>query len=255
MPRIRYMDGARNEWIKTTGVLTASSAVAALPAAASQSPDRSYVWRSVAGTGVHTLDIDFGSSQSPTSVAVANVKLVGTGALLLYTGATPGAETTLVATLPTQDRDTRTTFAFFNATAGRYWRLKWTNPTAASDYAEVGYVHLGTYFEPTINPVVPAEIQRVDPSVASESIDGQASYARRSKYFSGRWQFRGIPEAQLDSYRLMFDALGVSGPFFQVLDTAVSWSSWLALLAGPLEVGLESLAGRYALGQAWREVR
>ena len=254
MARIRFMDGSRNFWTALASTLTASSAAAGLPASYSQHQDRSKVWRSVTGTGAATIDIDLGSSQALTCVAVANVKLVGAGTLTLYTGASLGAETTTVGVLPTQDRDTRTAFLFFTAT-GRYWRLKWSNPGAASDYAEVGYVHLGTYFEPAQNVRVPVDIARLDPSVSSESVDGQATFARRTKVFSGAWVFQEVPEAQLDTYRSLWDALGVSGAFFQVLDDGLPWTSWYARLTGQLGVQLSVLQGRYNTGLAWQEVR
>lgn len=255
MARIRFMDGSRNFWPALTSTLTASSAAVGLPATNSQHQDRTKVWRSVQGTGTATLDVDLGSSLSPTCLCVANVKLVGAGALLLYTGATLGSETTLVATMPAQDRDTRTSFAFFSATAGRYWRLKWTNPGSASDYAEIGFVHLGTYFEPTQNVMVPADVSRVDPSVTSESVDGQATFSRRTKVFRGAWLFQEVPEAQLDIYRANWDAAGVAGAFFQVLDTALPWTSWLSRQTGELGVKFNTMSGRYTVGVPWQEVR
>lgn len=255
MARIRFCDTSRNLWVALTSTLTASSSTASLPVANTQHPDRAKVWRSTAGTGTPTIDIDLGSSQAVTSLIVANVKLVGTGALLLYSGATLGAETTLRATMPAQDRDTRTTFAFFASASARYWRLKWTNPTSATDYAEAGYVHLGTNFEPAQNVIVPADIARLDPSVESVSVDGQQSFARRTKVFRGAWQFAEVPEAQLDSYRAMWDALGASGVFFQVLDEALPWTSWYCRIAGSLATQLSVLSGRYNVGLPWQEVR
>lgn len=255
MARIRFADTSRNLWAATTTTLTASSAAAALPATYSQHPDRARVWRSTVGTGVATIDCDLGSAQDVTAILVANVKLVGSGALLLYSGASLGAETTLQATLPALDRDTRTTFAFFSTVSARYWRLKWTNPGADSDYAEVGYVHLGTYFEPAQNVTVPVEISRPDPSVESVSVDGQQTFARRTKFFRGAWEFGEIPEAQLDTYRALWDGLGASGVFFQVLDTGLPWTSWYCRIAGQLAVQLSHLEGRYNVGLPWQECR
>lgn len=255
MPRIRFCDTSRNLWVALTSTLTASSAAPSLPVSNTQHPDRAKVWRSASGTGTPTIDIDLGSSQAVTALLVANVKLVGSGALQLWSGASLGAETTLRATMPAQDRDTRTTFAFIASASSRYWRLKWTNPTAANDYAEAGYIHLGTYFEPTQNVTVPVDISRIDPSVEAVSVDGQQSFARRTKVFRGSWQFAEIPEAQLDSYRAMWDALGSSGVFFQVLDDALSWTSWYCRIAGSMATQLSVLAGRYNVGLPWQECR
>jgi hypothetical protein len=255
MARIRYADTSRNLYVATTTTLTASSSVTALPASHSQHPDRAKVWRSVTGTGVPTMDVDLGSAQDVTCLVVANVKLVGAGALLLYSGASLGAETNLRATMPAQDRDTRTTFSFFATVNARYWRLKFTNPGSANDYAELGYVHLGTYLEPAQNVTVPVDLQRPDPSVESASVDGQQTFARRTKFFRGAWEFGNIAEAQLDNYRAMWDALGASGVFFQVLDDALPWTSWYARIAGQLAVQLAVLEGRYNVGLPWQECR
>jgi hypothetical protein len=195
---------------------------------------------------------------SISAVAVANVKLVGTGVLELYergTAGTPGTAN-LVATLPAQDRDRRTAFAFFNALSRRHWQLKWTNPTSASDYAELGHAFLGVETVPTFNVRVPARISRFDPSVASMSVDGQESYARRTKFELGAWEFDFVPETQLTTLRTLFDTLGVGTPMFMVLDTALAWSCWLARLGpGEMTRELTSRAGRYTIGFPWREAR
>lgn len=255
MARIRFMDTSRNLYVATATALTPSATVTALPAANSQHPDRAKVWRSTQGTGVATMDADLGSAQDVTSLLVANVKLLGAGVLELYSGASLGAETTLQATMPAQDRDTRTTFAFFSAASARYWRLKFTNPGGANDYAELGYVHLGTYFEPLVNVAVPAEIARPDPSVIVESVDGQATMARRTKFFRGAWSFRNIVDAQLDLYRAMWDALGVGGVYFQHLDTSLPWTCWYARNAADLSIELAEIENRYTLSFPWVENR
>lgn len=257
MPRIRFMDPSRNLWTAVSAVLTASSSATALPVANTQHPDRTKVWRSATGTGTPTIDIDLGSAQAVTCVAVANVKLVGAGVLELYqrgSAGSPGAAT-LVATLPTQDSETRAAFAFFNSVSFRHWQLKWTNPGAASDYAELGFIHLGTYFEPTQNVIVPTESARKDPSVLSASVDGQVTVRRRTTYADGAWVMQEVPEAQLDLYRAMWNGMGVGGVFFQVLDTSLSWTCWMARSMGEFKRQFGVLAGRYNIGLPWEEVR
>lgn len=257
MPRIRFMDPSRNLWTAVSSVLTASSSATALPVGNTQHPDRSKVWRSATGTGTPTIDIDLGSAQAVTCVIVANVKLVGAGVLELYqrgSSASPGAAT-LVATLPTQDSETRAAFAFFNSVSFRHWQLKWTNPGSASDYAELGYIHLGTYFEPTQNVIVPTDAARKDPSVLSSSVDGQVTVRRRTAFADGAWVMQEVPEAQLDLYRAMWNAMGVGGVFFQVLDTSLTWTCWMARSMGEFRKQFGVLAGRYNIGLPWEEVR
>ncbi len=249
------MDTSRNLAVATTTTLTASSSATALPASYLQHPDRAKVWRSLTQTGVQTMDFDLASAQDVTSVCVANLKLVGAGALQVYSGASLGAETTLRATITSQDRDTRAASSFFTTGNARYWRLKWTNPGSANDYAEVGYVHLGTYFEPLVNITVPVDIARPDPSVLVESVDGQAQAVRRTKFFRGSWVFQNIVEAQLDLYRALWDTIGVGGVYFQHLDTSLAWTCWYARNAGELTVTMSDIVGRYNVGLPWVECR
>lgn len=257
MPRIRFMDPSRNLWVLPSAVLAASSSAVGLPVGNTQHPDRSKVWRSATGTGAPTIDIDLGSAQAVTSVVVANAKLVGTGVLEVYQRGSAGTAgvATLVGTLPAQDAETRTAFLFFNSVSFRHWQLRWTNPGAASDFAELGYVHLGTYFEPTQNVIVPTEAARKDPSVLSSSVDGQVTVRRRTPYCDGAWVMQEVAEAQLDTYRAMWNAMGVGGVFFQVLDTSLAWTCWMARSMGEFRKQFGVLSGRYNIGLPWEEVR
>lgn len=239
-----------------SAALTASSSASALPAAASQNEDRSYVWRSLTQTVLQTLDIDLGSVLPVSAVALANAKLLTGGVIELYhrgDAGAPGAAT-LVATLPASNAFTRTTFAFFSSISHRHWQLKWTNPGAVSDYAELGYAFLGVELEPTINVMVPTSIPRVDPSVKQVSIAGQESYATRQKRFAGSWSFMEVTEAQRDQLEVLFDTVGASGTHFVVLDTALPWTCWYARLGADLRIDLAIVAGRYTVGIPWMEV-
>jgi hypothetical protein len=241
----------------SSATLTASSATSALPVTASQNEDRSYAWRSLTQTGVQTIDIDLGSVLPVSAVALANVKLVGAGVLELYhrgDAGAPGAAT-LVATLPAADAYTRTTFAFFATISHRHWQFKWTNPTAASDYAELGYAFLGVEVEPSTNIKVPASFGRFDPSTAGQSVDGQKTMSRRTKYFAGSWEFDDITETQFGQLQAFFDSVGISGTHFVVLDTSLSWSCWYARLVDTLALGLAIVVGRYPAKVNWEEVR
>jgi hypothetical protein len=246
-----------NKYAAAATVLVASSAVSALPVGASRNPDRTYVWRSLTQTGVQTVDVDLGTVMTVSAAAVANVKLLGAGILELYHRGDAGAAGTavLVAQLPAADRDTRTACAFFTAQAHRHWQLKWTNPSADNDYAELGYAFLGEELVPTFNVKVPADIMRVDPAAMSASVDGQKSFARRTKFVRGAWEFMLVPEAQLSDMRTLFDTLGVSGSMFMVLDTALAWSAWFAQIAGELTWQMDLAPGRYSVRFPWEEVR
>lgn len=255
MPRIRFLYD--NQYSKTTTVLAASSAASALPVGATQNPDRSYVWRSANNTVVQTIDIDLGAVTAIAAIAVANVRLLGAGVLECYErgDAAAAGAATLVATLPTQDADTRVAFAFFNSQSHRHWQLKWTNPTAVNDYAEVGYVFLGTYVEPTVNVSAPSDLDYDDPSIGTPSVDGQESFTVRTRFASGTWEFYYAPEALLTSLRIIYRAVGVHTPIFVVLDTTLTWTGWLCRFVGGIGHRLEDVAGRYTLTCGWKEAR
>jgi len=244
-----------NRYTAPATVLVASSAESALPVGASQNEDRSYVWQSATATGTQTIDIDLGAVLPVSAVALANLKLVGAGVVELYERGDSGSagSATLVATLPAQHARRRTTFAFFASQSHRHWQLKWTNPGSASDYAQLGYAFLGVEVEPPINVRVPAEITRIDPSVGAASVDGQMTYAQRTKYCVGAWDWDTVTEAHKEQIEDMFEAIGASGTHFVVLDTALAWSCYYARLAGEFAAPLGLVAGRYSPRIGWRE--
>ena len=256
MSKIRFLHA--NLASQPTTILTASSAAAGLPVTAAVNPDRTYVWRSAVNTVVQTIDLDLGAPAAVSVVALANVKLLGTGVVELYhrgNGSSPDASPTFVATLPAQDTDRRLAFAFFAEATHRHWRLQWTNPTAASDYAEAGYVYLGTYTEPSINVSVPFDFADADPSIAGESLDGQATFTARTVFQAGTFRFQDISEADLAALRSIRRSVGVRTPFVLVLDDAQAWTAWLARFASDLSVGFGEMAGRYDVAFEWKEVR
>jgi hypothetical protein len=256
MSKIRFLYD--NVWADAGGTVAATSEASALSAAASQNPDRSYVWRSLSQVANQALTRDLGSSKAATCVAVANVKRQNAGTLKLQEagiGAGPGAWND-VATIPVQDAHSRVSFAFFNSLSARHWRLLFLNGNGAlADTAEVGYVHLGTYFEPTYNIMNP-EIHRFDPSVGRASVDGQSTFAQRSPFDYGDFNFDAMPEADLNSLQSIYHSVGNSTPFFVVLDTALPWMAWLLRFSSPVRSMPVSLAPiGYDVGLSWTEAR
>jgi hypothetical protein len=257
MARIRFC--WENAYAAAATALAAASSVSALPVSLTKNTDREYAWRSATATTEQTIDIDLGAVTAVSVVALANVVTLGVGVVELYErGDSSSAGTaTLVATLAAQDRDTRAVAAFFASQSHRHWQLKWTNPTGASGFASLGFCFLGTYDEPTVNVKVPIPLGRPDPSLGSESVDGQESFALRTKYIVGSLVFDAIAEAQLSELREMYDAIGVSRPLFIVLDTALSWSTWFARLASSQDWEMEpnGAIGRYGYQMSFKEVR
>ena len=249
--RIGYV----NRW--KSGTITASSAAAGLPAAATQHPDRKYVWRSNASAGVATLDIDLGSSMAVTLAAAANVKLVGTGVLRVNSrgsGGAPGAST-LQGTLPTQNSETLAAAVAFGSVSARHWQFEWTNPSVVSDYAELGFAFLGTYLEPSLNVLPGWPLRRDDPSVSRASLGRQKQFATREKYFAGQWSWDAAGFTDFDNLRAVYDTVGVSGEVVFVLDSTFGWTTWFARLSGALAMSPSLAQRRAGVQLPWEELR
>ena len=253
MANIRLMDTNRYTAAATT--VTASSAASALPVGASQNVDRTFVWRSAQATTVQTIDIDLGSVLAVTCVAVANVKLLSGGAFELKErgdAASPGAAT-LVTAIPTPNVGTRVAFVFFTSQSHRHWQLNWTNPSANNDTAELGFCHLGTFFEPTVNVNAPLLTGLTDPSDVTESVDGQRTVVTRTLRDAGRFQWQDAAQADLDRLDTIFRAFGPRVPIFVVLDTTLAQTAWLLYLGTVLERQFAEVNGRYDVGVDWQE--
>lgn len=239
--------------------VSASSSVTGMPVEAILNSDRNYLWRSSTSTGAPTIDIDLGAVRELTCGMLANATILAGGSVELYhrgDGGAPGAAT-LVATFPAADADRRTMFVFFASSSHRHWQLKFTNPGVVNSYAELGFAFLGTYDEPTVNARVPIALSSVDPSVMSQSSDGQKGFALRTPYDAGVWTFDAVQEAQRTQVKAMFREVGVASPMFVVLDTALSWTCWLArIVTGvPIEIEPDMALSRYGVQVPWEEVR
>lgn len=244
-----------NDWVTGGGTLVATSAASALPAAATQDPERTYVWRSLEQTADQVLTRDFGASRVVGYCAVANVRRQNGGALKLYQGGVGGSPSwNLVATFGDEDAETRMAVVTFAPLAARHWKLEWTNAVPATpDYAECGYVGLGSAFEPTRACIVPVPWMLIDPSVPRTSVDGQASFTTRTSFASGSLAFRSVSEADLTSFRSMRRSLGRKKPFFFSLDTGHTNQQWLMRFAGDLEITRRPVPGRYDVAFDWQE--
>ena len=246
-----------NEWSISAGTLVATSEAAAMPASLTQVPERTKPWRSLSQTADQVLTRDLGSGRAVTYVAVANVRLQNGGSLKVYQGGTGGAPAwSLVATFPAQDPDTRMAVCTFATITARHWKLEFVNGVPATpDYAECGYVGLGTAFSPTRACVVPVPWQPVDPSVKSSSVDGQQSYTTRTIYAAGAFLFRAINESDLTSFRSLYRSLGRKTPYFFSMDSSLGNQQWLMRIDSGLRVERRHVPGRYDLSYSWEEAR
>lgn len=244
-----------NLYTVATSTIAATSEASGLPVTFSQSSDRSQVFRSATGTGVVDVTVDLGASRAVTGWAVANLKLVGSGVLELYqhgTGSSPGAGV-LVATITGQDANRKVASAFFASVSARHWSMRWTNPGSDSDYAELGYAWLGTYFEPTVNFSVPMAQQLIDPSRIGRSSSRQRTVQRESVYFTAQPVFEDVPEADRDSFQAVYEWAQTATAIFIVLDTTRAWMGYLAWLGDQFQIGHGQVDGRYTIGVPFEE--
>lgn len=253
MPNIRYL--YTNRYPAAT--LTASSASSALPVTASQSADRSYVFRSGTVAVPVTIDVDLGAVYTLSAAAVANVRLFAGGALQVYdrgSGASPGVAT-LIATLPASDAARRAAAVFFAAVTARHVQFVFTNPGAVSSYVELGYAFLGEPMEPSANVSVPLDTDLIDPSVVSMSVDGQKATTERTRYEVGTHALFYVPTADAEAFAVMQTAVGVRIPFFMVLDVTMGWTCWMAYFSTPVRRRFEAAISRFTISYGWEEAR
>lgn len=249
-----------NLWNATFVALSGSTTAAALPWTNTQNPERMTVGRSATGTGTAYIDIDLGANYASypvTAIAVANVKLIGSGVLKLQergTGSTPGSATD-VATLPTQDAFRKIAFAYPAATVTkRHYRLLFTNPGSDNDYAELGFVFLGSYFEPGVNWSSPSEFGYDDPSLVRTADGGQESLRTRTPYYEGALEFRDILQADFDALHTIYDICVTAGaPFFLMLDEDQDWQNALVRFSGGIRPVRGRSPGRLTFNCAYKE--
>jgi hypothetical protein len=241
------------------GTVTVSSEVSGLPASNVKDIERTKVWRSTAGTGVATYDVDLLSSIALTSFVIANVKKVGTGVVELYdrgtSGSPVGGDGTLRGTLPTQDAESRVAFVFATFTA-RHIRLKFTNPTSASDYAELGRFYAGTFEAPVVNVRSGVGRRRSSGTESSSSVDGQETASRRSKFAMLDLSWHRLAPADRALLSTAWDALERATPFFLVLDADAPALAWYGRWASDFDerADLESI-DRWSIALSFREAR
>lgn len=256
MSNIRFL--WKNRCTATGTALVASSSVPALPVAAIKNSDRSYVWRSLTGTGVQTIGVDFGGVYAVNSAALANARVLQGGVVELYQrgdGVSPDAAV-LVATFGAPHPFRRATAVFFAEQSHRHWELRFTNPAAVDAFAELGAVFLGQYYEPPVNVSVPISVTRTAPDVVSESSDGQKSTAVRSKFDVGVWSFQTVNAAQKAEVEAMFEEMGTGVPMFVVLDPAdISATIWMSRIAHSIPFEIKRGIGRFGVEIPWEEAR
>lgn len=98
----------------------------------------------------------------------------------------------------------------------QWWRFLMTNTVVS--YVEVGWVFLGTYFEPARNFNYGVAHNPEDPSLIQYSEGGQISTIQRPKYFGKDYTFSHFKQTEKEEFDVVFDAVGYSKGFIFVED-------------------------------------
>lgn len=185
------------------------------------SPWRKKIARS--STAITDVDIiiDLGSVKSFNSAFLVNPKLHLGGSVELQVNATNSwGAPSLTLTFPTIDAARKLTGLYFATQNARWVRIRFRNLAAALDYAELGALMLGVYFEPTYTITDDFHRHRHDPSRVVTAYDGERQSHRLTKYDSIDAFLEAQPEADKETYLAMFDMVGTDTPFIFSVDAA-----------------------------------
>jgi hypothetical protein len=195
-------------------------------------------WRSSTGTGEPWVKCQRAESSGLTCALIADWKKVGAGAITvqMHTSDAWGAPAFSQSFTLTSPNPTNCLAIWFTAKTQTWMRILFTNPTAVSDYAELGFAMFATYVEPSVNVQDGVGFERVDPSVTRESVGGQRSAVTRSKYHRIQAPFINVPGADRDSLLTAYEAVGVATPFFFAVDGDQPNQICYGRFAGPLQM-------------------
>lgn len=175
---------------------------------------------SAATSGVDVV-IDLGSAKSITMVALINPKIFTGGSVTLsaHTSNSWGTPSFGPVTFPAINVNRKLTSHYFAAQNFRWWRIHFPNPGAANEFAELGTVVMGAYFEPTYQLSESFSIARKDPSRVVTAIDGERQSYRLTKFNTLGVLFDSMLEADKDVLQnTMFNAIGTDTPFVFAVD-------------------------------------
>jgi hypothetical protein len=198
--------------------ITASSEVADRPDDFLKSAARWKKWRSSTTTGGHTVEFDFGSSQTVKVVALVDWRAHTGGSITAETwnGSTWDAFGTFTLASPNPTG----VIALWDTTgvSTAKVRISFVNTGSVSSYVELGVAIIGTYFEPTYTLSDGFSLMPVDPSVIVASLDGQEEAQERAAYHVARGEFETLGAADLAGFRALFTAVGHRTPFLFAID-------------------------------------
>jgi hypothetical protein len=195
-----------------TATITASSAVASLPASNVAQLWRSKPWRST-GCSSEWIKFDFGSAKAVRALVFVGHNLTSGATIKIQGNATdvwtsPSIDVTLtynaanVVYLWTADQ------------SFRYWRITIADASNPDGYVQIGRVFLGPTTTPERNFTRWSK-EPIDPTTITRSYDGAESFDRRTAYDRLTFEFDRILPAAFDT---LAAAVGVKTYFFIIAD-------------------------------------
>ena len=189
------------------------------------SPWRKKVARSLTSGSDVDLIIDLGSAQSFNAAFLVQPKLHGSGGTVKIQAHSANLWTTPAfssASFPAVELNRRLTGLYFSTQTYRYVRILWTNVGAVTDYVELGYLMLGTYYEPTYNITDQLVTKPNDPSVVNEAYDGEVQAFEKTKFDTVDFFLEAMPGAtDRVSFQTMFNSIGITRPLVLAVDADV----------------------------------
>jgi len=220
-----------NLLLRQTTTLTATSEAIACPVNNIRNVFRTVPWRSTGELATERVRADFADALPFSSMALADVSVVGSGTSIVAVASDDDDTYVQLATIPAQDARPRATYAFFAPTSHRYAGFEF-RAAAGNVLAEVGYAHIGGYWEPSAPGYLDnqQDISPAPASIITESLDGQPATAKRTPFHQGTWPLRKLLDADHDLVTEIFAAVERSTPIFVVLDQARPWAVYLSIL-------------------------
>lgn len=187
------------------------------------SPWRKKVARSTGSPTDVDLVVDLKSARSFNCAFLIQPKIHVGGSVKIQANATnvwtsPSFDS---GAFPAIDAQRRLTGLYFAAQNYRYVRVLWVNTGVVSQEVELGYLMLGTYYEPTYNLTDKLSRTPNDPSVINEAYDGEVQVFRKTKFRTVNFFFEAMPLADRNACDTMYDEVGIGRHVIFATDSAL----------------------------------
>jgi hypothetical protein len=141
------------------------------------------------------------------------------------------------------------------ADSTRYWRISANDASNPDGYIEIGRIFMGVPFEPERNALLGGGMRAdVDPSVLSESDDGQASAILKTHYRTGDFTFDKISASDKANFEALHANVGMAKPFFFCQDLGDPWQETYYVYLSTFDI-VQEYNYRFTVSLSLREAR